>query len=81
MQIQLPVEIETVTLLTPNKILMATKVNGRLVHVNGVKADVEQIELDMVKATRGGQEIFIELGPRIRWLDEEEEVEFNGKLR
>lgn len=65
-------EGETTTFISPNLLIVALHVNGVLVKSVGAVVKAEQIEMNNVKVTTAKEEIFYELGPKVKWMDMEE---------
>ena len=61
---------EKTVLLAPNLIIVAIHFEGKLMHCTGFTAKVTQVEMNCVKVEHNGKEFFLELGPNIRWMEE-----------
>ena len=59
------------TVISPNLIMIAEVEDGRLVKSIGTKVKAEPIEMNYVKVIHGDEVTFWELGPNVRWMDEE----------
>lgn len=64
--------LEQVTLLTEGMVLTGSYSGGQLLGASGKIAKVEQIEMDTVKITSNGKVEYLELGPNVRWMEEED---------
>lgn len=66
-------EARTFTILSEHLVMSATvDANGKLLAAQGFNAKVEQVEMNMVKVTKGDNVMFLELGEDIQWIKERE---------
>lgn len=66
-------EARTYTLLSEHLVMIATvDASGKLLAAQGFNAKVEQVEMNMVKVTKGTNVMFLELGEDIQWIKERE---------
>lgn len=62
---------ETVTFISPNMLIVANIIDGKLVRSTGITVKAEQVELNHVKVTKGDEVKFYELGETVRWMEVE----------